>query len=164
MNMMWPFCVKRHVDVHLDTSITSIKMDIGNFSLTIRKPPLQVATKNKFWSLIMWQPKNFHHKPCGDWKFLVANLATTKFFLVTSLYKDWKFLLAREKSDYKSSIVATLVIENFGHYKVSNWKNSIIIHSGDRNFFDHHNVQQLKFFDHYMVQWLKEFGCRTLGW
>jgi hypothetical protein len=59
MNMMHPFCVKHHVNICRDTSITSIKINAWNIFITFGLPPFckvkktdliatWLATGNKF--------------------------------------------------------------------------------------------------------------------
>jgi hypothetical protein len=46
--MTSPLCVEHHVDIHLDTFITSIKMDVRKYVFTFKLPPLKLVTKNGF--------------------------------------------------------------------------------------------------------------------
>jgi hypothetical protein len=77
MDMMCPFCIKCHVDVHFDSSILSIKIDARKKSFSLRLPLkhmvdliiVGLAIKN-FWLSNLW------------WlNYLVANiLKVPKYF------------------------------------------------------------------------------------
>jgi hypothetical protein len=51
--------VRRHVNIRLDTSITYVKVDAGNFFLTLRQPPLQMVTENGFSIAPFYGDQNF---------------------------------------------------------------------------------------------------------
>jgi len=36
INVMWPFCVKCHIGIHLNASVVSDWMDVKTFSLTFK--------------------------------------------------------------------------------------------------------------------------------
>jgi hypothetical protein len=71
-DMTCPFYVRHHVNVHPNAFITFVKMDTRKSLIILGLPPLQLATKNKFWLPILWQPKNFGHQACDDQKIFVA--------------------------------------------------------------------------------------------
>jgi len=82
-NVTWSLCIKHHIDVHHDASITSIKIDAWIYFITPGLPPLCMAIENgfshhkihdqifnfhvieNFWSPTFshhsWQPKLFGH-------------------------------------------------------------------------------------------------------
>lgn len=60
-NLMWPFCIRHHIDVHLDTLVAFVRTDAQKNLITHGLPLLCMATKNEF---------NCHR--IDDWKFLVV--------------------------------------------------------------------------------------------
>ncbi len=50
-NVTQPFCVKRHIGLHLNASIG---MDVTSFSLIFEQPLLQMAIENGFQLSILW--------------------------------------------------------------------------------------------------------------
>ncbi len=71
IDVMQPFCIAHHINIYPNAR---------NNMLTFGLPPLQLVTKNKFRSPILWRPKNFGHQPYGDQNFSITNLAMTKSF------------------------------------------------------------------------------------
>ncbi len=53
-NVMWPFCVKCHIGIHLNAFVVSNWMDVKTFSLTFEQPLLQMAIDNGFQLSILW--------------------------------------------------------------------------------------------------------------
>jgi hypothetical protein len=62
-----PFCIKCHVSIHSNTSIMSVKTKTRKSLVTFKLPPLQLVTKNGFWSPILRQLKIFGHHRIGAW-------------------------------------------------------------------------------------------------
>jgi hypothetical protein len=48
IDVMWPFCVKHHINVHLDMLVVFIKNNAQKKLITHQLPLLCVVAKNKF--------------------------------------------------------------------------------------------------------------------
>ncbi len=87
-NMMCPFCVGRHVGVHPNMFVVSIRMDVGKSLVTLGLLSLWLATKNKFrspsfqcvivalpftWKNILRQKKNYGNSNISPCKNISSN-------------------------------------------------------------------------------------------
>jgi hypothetical protein len=74
------FCIVRHVDIHPNASITSIKTNVGKNIFTLGLPLLQLTIENRSKTPQDRQPKTFNSQSYGNQMFLVANQLATKSF------------------------------------------------------------------------------------
>jgi hypothetical protein len=119
IDMTRPFFVKRHVSVYSNTFIAFVKMDIGKSLVILELPPLWLVTKNRFWSLILWQLKNFNHQACGDRNFSIATRLAIEKISSPSFQCDTMALPFRWKNILKPK-------NNYGNSNISPWKNIIL--------------------------------------
>jgi hypothetical protein len=92
IDVTWPFCVGCHINIYLDASFTSIKIDGRKNFITFGLPPLHMVTRNEFghhrisidlglmieifWSPILRWSNLFNCQSYDDQKFFIPNLAT----------------------------------------------------------------------------------------
>jgi hypothetical protein len=116
-NMMCLFCIKCHINVHLDAFVTFISLDVGKSWVILGLLLLWLTTKNKFRLLIMLRPKSFGHQSCNHQKqFVIAltieNFPSPSFWcVIMALPFTWKNILRQKK--------------NYGNSKISPCKNVI---------------------------------------
>jgi hypothetical protein len=74
--MMQPFCIRHHINVHPNVSITFVTINAPKKFITLRLPPLRMMTKNRFG----------HHR-IGDQIFhcLVTELGN-QIFLIANFW------------------------------------------------------------------------------
>ncbi len=117
------FCIKHHVNICFNTSVTSIKNNTKKNLFTSKLPPLQLAIEKKIGcckmatkkiQLPILQRLKFDHQFSNDWIFLVSILVVTK--------------------NFRSPILWHLL--TFHHQYCGNGKFSIVNHVVTKYFFD----------------------------
>jgi hypothetical protein len=111
-NLTWPFCIRRHINIHLDTSIAFVRTNTQKKLVTHELSLLCMATKNEFdchkigarnFSVtivdcqLLIDTINFGHHP-----MILITLMVTKMH-----FQSPKFWLPSNDLDFR------MVIENF---------------------------------------------------